>query len=66
MKIKTFHFTQSLFIFPHSLPNQEKYAINKMLFMKAKVECGTAVWTDDIDIAPEHLYECSVPYIIKV
>ncbi|MCF0230699.1 MAG: DUF2442 domain-containing protein [Enterococcus sp.] len=28
-------------------------------FMKAKVECGTVVWNDDIDIAPEHLYECS-------
>lgn len=28
-------------------------------FLKAKVECGTVVWNDDIDIAPEHLYETS-------
>jgi len=27
------------------------------LFMKARVECGTVVWNDDIDIAPEWLYE---------
>ncbi len=30
-------------------------------FLGAKAECGTVVWNDDIDIAPEHLYECSVP-----
>ncbi len=30
-------------------------------FRTAKVECGTVVWNDDIDIAPEHLYECSTP-----
>lgn len=30
-------------------------------FRQAKVECGTVVWNDDIDIAPEHLYECSIP-----
>ena len=29
--------------------------------MRAHAEYGTVVWTDDIDIAPEHLYECSVP-----
>lgn len=28
-------------------------------FQCAKAECGTVVWNDDIDIAPEHLYECS-------
>lgn len=28
-------------------------------FMMAKAECGTVVWNDDIDIAPEHLYESS-------
>lgn len=28
-------------------------------FLSAKAECGTVVWNDDIDIAPEHLYECS-------
>ena len=31
------------------------------LFLSARVECGTVVWSDDCDIAPEHLYECSVP-----
>lgn len=30
-------------------------------FLGAKAECGTVVWNDDIDIAPEHLYECSKP-----
>lgn len=30
-------------------------------FLSAKAECGTVVWDDDIDIAPEHLYECSQP-----
>lgn len=30
-------------------------------FMQARVECGTVVWSDEIDIAPEHLYECSEP-----
>lgn len=31
------------------------------LFMLARVECGSVVWNDDIDIAPEHLYEASEP-----
>ncbi|MBQ5439275.1 MAG: DUF2442 domain-containing protein, partial [Clostridia bacterium] len=26
-------------------------------FMSVKAECGTVVWNDDVDIAPEHLYE---------
>lgn len=30
-------------------------------FMTAHAECGTVVWNDEIDIAPEHLYDCSVP-----
>lgn len=30
-------------------------------FLKAKVSCGTVIWSDEIDIAPEHLYECSSP-----
>lgn len=34
--------------------------------MKAKVECGTVVWSDEIDIAPEHLYEYSRATLIKV
>lgn len=31
-------------------------------FMCAKAEFGTVVWSDDIDIAPEHLYEQSAIY----
>ena len=27
--------------------------------MKAHVDGDSVVWNDDIDIAPEHLYECS-------
>lgn len=30
-------------------------------FMKAKADCGAVIWNDDVDIAPEHLYECSEP-----
>ncbi|WP_294158092.1 DUF2442 domain-containing protein [uncultured Selenomonas sp.] len=30
-------------------------------FLNAKAEDGTVVWDDDIDIAPEHLYDCSIP-----
>ena len=41
-------------------------AINEKLrnigfFMQAKVMYGTVIWNDDIDIDPEHLYECSTP-----
>ena len=32
---------------------------NPAFFMTARAECGTVVWDDDIDSAPEHLYECS-------
>lgn len=32
---------------------------NVAFFLQAKVQCGTVVWDDEIDIAPEHLYECS-------
>lgn len=34
---------------------------NLDFFMKAKADCGTVIWNDDVDIAPEHLYECSEP-----
>ena len=30
-------------------------------FDQARAAYGTVVWSDEIDIAPEHLYECSVP-----
>ncbi len=29
-------------------------------FLKARPMCGTVVWSDDVDIAPEHLFEASV------
>ena len=32
---------------------------NLAFFLGAKADCGTVVWNDDIDIAPEHLYEHS-------
>ena len=31
------------------------------IFMSAKVDGDSVVWNDEVDIAPEHLYECSVP-----
>lgn len=34
---------------------------NLEFFLSAKVEYDTVVWSDDVDIAPEHLYECSKP-----
>ena len=34
---------------------------NLAFFMGATAEYGTVIWNDDIDIAPEHLYECGVP-----
>lgn len=49
----------------HARPLLEKpiYAQLKNLafFLGAKAACGTVIWNDDIDIAPEHLYECSSP-----
>lgn len=30
-------------------------------FLMAHAEYGTVVWTEDVDIAPERLYEASVP-----
>ena len=47
----------------NALPLLEKviYAPLKNLafFLTAKVSGDTVAWNDDIDIAPEHLYECS-------
>jgi len=47
----------------NALPLLEKaiYAPLKSLpfFLTAKAEGGTVIWNDEIDIAPEHLYECS-------
>ena len=34
---------------------------NLSFFMSAKVEGDTVVWNEDVDIAPEHLFEQSVP-----
>lgn len=34
---------------------------NIAFFLCAKAECGTVVWNDEVDIAPEHLYSNSEP-----
>lgn len=34
---------------------------NLAFFMSAKVDGDTVAWSDEVDIAPEHLYECSNP-----
>lgn len=34
---------------------------NLAFFLGAKADCGTVIWNDDVDIAPEHLYACSTP-----
>ena len=34
---------------------------NPGYFSLARVDYGTVIWPGDIDIAPETLYECSVP-----
>ena len=36
---------------------------NPEFFVTAKAECGTVVWDDNTDIAPEHLYEKAVPVV---
>ena len=34
---------------------------NISFFMQAKAQYGTVTWDDDTDIAPEHLYDASIP-----
>lgn len=34
---------------------------NLNFFMKASASCGTVVWDENIDIAPEYLYEHGIP-----
>lgn len=34
---------------------------NLNFFMQARVEGDSVAWSDEIDIAPEHLYEYSLP-----
>ena len=36
-----------------------RFAKATSFFLCAKAECGTVVWSDEIDIVPEHLYESS-------
>ena len=38
---------------------------NISFFMSAKVDGCSVAWNDDIDIAPEHLYEQSKPVILQ-
>lgn len=44
-----------------SLLDEPFYAPLKklQLFLTARAECGTVIWDDDLDIAPENLYERS-------
>lgn len=34
---------------------------NPVFFLSARTDGCSVVWDNDIDIAPEHLYECSKP-----
>lgn len=34
---------------------------NLAIFMKAHIEYNTVIWSDELDVAPEYLYENSVP-----
>lgn len=34
---------------------------DRVLFSRARIEGGTVAWPGEIDIAPETLYECSIP-----
>lgn len=45
------------------LLNKPIFAALKSLpfFLQARVSGDTVIWNDDVDIAPEHLYENSVP-----
>jgi len=47
---------KSLFSYKVYEPLKERF-----FFEKAKVEYGTVVWSDEIDIAPETLYFSSFP-----
>ena len=34
---------------------------NLSFFLTDKADCGSVAWSDEINIAPEYLYECSLP-----
>jgi hypothetical protein len=38
-----------------------KHLKDCVLFSRARIEGGTVSWPGEIDIAPETLYECSIP-----
>lgn len=42
------------------LKKEAYFRLNELsFFLSAKAECGTVIWDDDLDVAPEYLYECS-------
>ena len=54
--IKTYDMTSHLNSYPwYPLRDVE-------LFKSARIFCGSVVWSDTIDIAPEELYENGIPY----
>ena len=49
------------------LLTKENFASLRSLpfFLRAKAAYGTVIWSDDVDIAPEHLYENSSPIDVE-
>lgn len=41
-----------------------KHLKDRVLFSRARIEGGTVAWPGEIDIAPETLYECSIPALL--
>ena len=51
----------------HPLLEKPIFAPLKSLpfFLRARAAYGTVIWNDDVDIVPEHLYECSTPIDVE-